>query len=61
MTSAVLSDLYDTEVDVLRVRDRIVVGGAPDSAHSETDGAHHHHPVGDEHDHDRPDRTTSWV
>ncbi len=34
LTSAVLSELYDTEVDVLRVRDRIIVVGADeDSAH----------------------------
>jgi zinc/manganese transport system ATP-binding protein len=37
MTSATLSSLYDTEVDVLRVRDRIVVVGTPDDEH------HHHH------------------
>ena len=28
MTSTVLSELYGTEVDVLRVRDRLVVVGA---------------------------------
>lgn len=32
MTSAVLSELYRTDVDVLRVRDRLVVVGAGDSA-----------------------------
>jgi zinc/manganese transport system ATP-binding protein len=32
-----LSRLYDTPVDVLRVRGRIVVVGTPDD-----DGAHHH-------------------
>ncbi|MFG2640353.1 metal ABC transporter ATP-binding protein [Streptomyces sp. NPDC048370] len=41
MTTAALSDLYGTEVDVLRVRGRIVVVGAPDAAtvHHHADGA----------------------
>lgn len=43
MTSVLLSDLYGTDVDVLRVRGRIVVIGAPDGAHGEH-GGHHHHP-----------------
>jgi zinc/manganese transport system ATP-binding protein len=43
MTSRRLSDLYGTDVDVLHVRGRIVVSGAPDSAHGEH-GGHHHHP-----------------
>ncbi len=43
MTGARLSDLYGTEVDVIRVRGRIVVIGAPDDAHGEH-GGHHHHP-----------------
>jgi zinc/manganese transport system ATP-binding protein len=34
MTSRILSDLYRTEIDVLRVRDRIVVVGAPDGSHA---------------------------
>jgi zinc/manganese transport system ATP-binding protein len=51
MTSERLSDLYGTDVDVLRVRGRIVVVGAPDAAHGEPDGSHHHHPAGDDHDH----------
>jgi zinc/manganese transport system ATP-binding protein len=42
MTSDRLSELYDTDVDVLRVRDRIVVVGAPDGAHGEHGGHHHH-------------------
>jgi zinc/manganese transport system ATP-binding protein len=42
MTSERLSDLFDTEVDVLRVRGRIVVVGAPDGAHGEHGGHHHH-------------------
>lgn len=35
MTSETLSRLYGTEVDVLRVRDRIVVVGTPDEHHHE--------------------------
>ena len=38
MTGERLSDLYGTEVDVLRVRGRIVVVGAPDDAHGEHGG-----------------------
>ncbi|MEU1677249.1 metal ABC transporter ATP-binding protein [Streptomyces roseifaciens] len=41
MTSATLSRLYGTRVDVVRVRDRIVVVGAPD------DGPGHSHERGD--------------
>lgn len=37
MTSETLSRLYGTQIDVLRVRDRVVVVGGPD------DGMHHHH------------------
>jgi len=44
LTSARLSGLYGTEVDVMRVRGRVVVVGAPDAAHAEP-GAHHHHHV----------------
>jgi zinc/manganese transport system ATP-binding protein len=33
MTSETLSRLYDTEIDVLRVRGRVVVVGAPDDEH----------------------------
>ena len=43
LTGERLSALYGAPIDVLRVRDRIVVVGAPDSAHGETDGGHHHH------------------
>lgn len=43
MTSERLSDLYGAEVDVLRVHGRIVVIGAPEGAHGEH-GGHHHHP-----------------
>ncbi|HET7572922.1 MAG TPA: ABC transporter ATP-binding protein [Gaiellaceae bacterium] len=38
LTSETLSRLYDTEVDVLRVRDRLVVVGTPDDTH-----VHHVH------------------
>jgi zinc/manganese transport system ATP-binding protein len=37
MTSETLSALYGTDVDVLRVRGRVVVVGAPDDEHG-----HHH-------------------
>ena len=42
-TSARLSDLYQTDVEVLRVRGRIVVVGVPDSPHAEIGSAHYHH------------------
>jgi zinc/manganese transport system ATP-binding protein len=42
MTSARLSNLYGTDVDVFRVHGRIVVIGAPDAAHGEHGGEHHH-------------------
>ena len=45
MTGERLSDLYGTQVDVLRVRGRIVVIGTPDDAHAEM-GGHHHHQEG---------------
>jgi zinc/manganese transport system ATP-binding protein len=61
MTSERLSALYGAQVDVLRVRGRIVVVGAPDSAHGDPDGAHHHHPSGDDHDHDQAGEDRSWV
>ncbi|GAA5062420.1 metal ABC transporter ATP-binding protein [Streptomyces similanensis] len=41
LTSESLSDLYGTRVDVLRVRDRVVVVGAPDEP---TASDHHHEP-----------------
>jgi zinc/manganese transport system ATP-binding protein len=49
MTSQTLTDLYGTEIDVLRIRDRIVVIGSPESPHAEPAGAHHHHPDEDHH------------
>ena len=33
LTSETLTRLYGTEVDVLRVRDRVVVVGTPDDQH----------------------------
>ena len=48
MTSGRLSDLYGTDVDVLRVRGRIVVIGAPDGAHGEHGGYHHHPAVSED-------------
>ena len=50
MTTETLSELYGAEIDVLRVRGRILVVGAPDSAHSEPGGSHHHHLEHDDHD-----------
>lgn len=38
LTSAALSQLYGTEVDVIRVRDRVMVVGAPDEM---ADSSHH--------------------
>jgi zinc/manganese transport system ATP-binding protein len=54
MTSERLSELYQTEIDVIRIRDRILVVGAADSFVSEigTGDAQHHHDhyhVGDGH------------
>ena len=43
LTSEVLSELYQTPVDVIRARGRIVVVGLPDGAH-EGHEAHPHHP-----------------
>ncbi|HYR14633.1 MAG TPA: ATP-binding cassette domain-containing protein, partial [Mycobacterium sp.] len=47
-TSARLSDLYQTDVEVLRVRGRIVVVGVPDSPHAEIGSTHYHHLHGDD-------------
>lgn len=48
MTSAVLSELYQTEVDVLRVRGRLVVVGTGDTMDAlGTAGAHCHGDAGD--------------
>ncbi|WP_346777147.1 ABC transporter ATP-binding protein [Streptomyces sp. HNM0575] len=40
LTSAALSQLYGTQIDVVRVRDRIMVVGAPDEM---ADSSHHAH------------------
>jgi zinc/manganese transport system ATP-binding protein len=42
MTTERLTDLYGAPVDVLRVRDRIIVVGAPDLEHDHLSGGHHH-------------------
>jgi zinc/manganese transport system ATP-binding protein len=42
LTSETLSSLYETEIDVLRVRGRVIVVGTPDEQH-----AHHVHEHGD--------------
>jgi zinc/manganese transport system ATP-binding protein len=48
MTSERLSALYGTDIDVLRVRGRIVVVGASDETHGETGGDHRHAEVAHE-------------
>jgi zinc/manganese transport system ATP-binding protein len=40
LTSARLSDLYQTDVEVLRLRDRIVIAGVPDGNQVESTGYH---------------------
>jgi zinc/manganese transport system ATP-binding protein len=42
MTSERLTALYGAPVDVLRVRGRVVVVGAPEGAHADGGGGHHH-------------------
>ena len=49
LTSAGLSDLYGTDVEVLNVRGRIIVVGSDDTGPTEPGGHHHHH-----HDHPHP-------
>jgi len=46
MTSERLSDLYQTEIDVIRVRGRIIVIGGADTVASDLAG--HDHPHGDQ-------------
>jgi len=45
LTSERLSELYGTQIDVLRVRGRVLVVGTPDAPHSDIghDSQHHHH------------------
>jgi zinc/manganese transport system ATP-binding protein len=50
LTSAGLSELYGTEVDVLTVRGRIIVVGSDDTALTEPGGHHHHHHDAGHHD-----------
>jgi zinc/manganese transport system ATP-binding protein len=49
LTSETLSDLYGADIDVIRVRGRIVVVGGPDGAHAEPGESHHHHIHDDDH------------
>jgi zinc/manganese transport system ATP-binding protein len=42
MTTERLSELYGAPIDVLRVRDRIIVVGASDLEHDHLSGGHHH-------------------
>jgi zinc/manganese transport system ATP-binding protein len=44
LTSAMLSELYQTNVEVLEVAGRIIIVGAPDSPHAEAGSSHYHHP-----------------
>jgi zinc/manganese transport system ATP-binding protein len=50
LTSETLSELYGADIDVIRVRGRIVVVGGPDGAHAEPGESHHHHIHDDDHD-----------
>ena len=43
LTTDRLSDLYQTDIDVLRVRGQIVILGVPDRAHAEIGSTHYHH------------------
>jgi len=43
LTSAKLSELYQTDVQVLQVGGRIVIVGTPDSPHTEPGTGHYHH------------------
>lgn len=43
LTSAALSDLYQTDVEVLHVGRRIIIVGGPDSAHADLGGGRYHH------------------
>ena len=45
LTSARLSELYQTDVEVLEVGGRVVIVGAPDSPHAEAGSSHYHHPA----------------
>jgi zinc/manganese transport system ATP-binding protein len=43
LTSATLSDLYQTRVDVVEVGGRVVIVGVPDSPHADPGSTHYHH------------------
>jgi hypothetical protein len=45
LTGARLSALYDTTIDVLNVRGRIIVIGSDEDVPTEPHGHHHHHPA----------------
>jgi zinc/manganese transport system ATP-binding protein len=47
LTSARLSELYQTDIDVLQIGGRILIVGVPDSPHAETGSTHYHHVPGD--------------
>jgi zinc/manganese transport system ATP-binding protein len=47
LTSARLSDLYQTDVQVLQVGGRIIIVGVPDSPHADPGSAEYHHLPGD--------------
>ena len=42
LTTEVLTDLYETPVEVIRARGRIIVVGLPDHAHEGHEHAPHH-------------------
>lgn len=60
LTGERLSALFGTEVDVLRVRGRVVIVGAPDASHGDQHATHHHHPVDDDHE-AASGRSRPWV
>jgi len=43
LTSAKLSDLYQTNVEVLHASGRIIIVGVPDGPHTEPGGSQYHH------------------
>jgi zinc/manganese transport system ATP-binding protein len=51
LTSEGLSDLFGTDIEVLRVRDRIIVVGSDESVPTEPGGHHHHHHDHGDHSH----------
>ncbi len=57
LSSERLSDLYGTDIDVVRVRGRVLVVGGRDAAHHETGDHRHHHADDPPDDHGRPGRS----